>query len=86
MKKLISTKDNLSLITKEKPLTQHELDLKAERSLLMTTKDLSPRELSNFLFEYSIPRSEYDTILHKHRHVMAALKAQEEREKADGSN
>lgn len=54
--------------------TQHERMLRAERTLLSLTLNLSQEQLNDFLNEHEIDHDEYELILHKHRHVVSRYK------------
>jgi hypothetical protein len=59
------------MITEE---SQHDRDLRAERALLSLTLNMNEKDLTNFLNEYDIDRSEYNLILSKHSRVVERLK------------
>ena len=69
-KPLVATKDNLELMTAEKPLTQHEADLKAERALIVATINLEGEVLSEFLEEIGCSHAELKAVYDKHSHVI----------------
>jgi len=54
--------------------SQHYLDLKAEKTLLAQTINLTPFEVSIFLATHAIPRSEYDYICKKYSRVIEEYK------------
>jgi len=59
------------MITEE---SQHDRDLRAERTLLSITLNMNEKELLNFLNEYGIEIFEYNLILSKHSRIIERLK------------
>jgi hypothetical protein len=57
----------------EKEESQHDRDLRAERALLSITLNMNEKDLTNFLTEFNIDRSEYDLILSKHQRIIERL-------------
>lgn len=54
----------------EIPLTQYQLDIKAEKILISQTLNLTPLELETFLTTYGIPKDEYNYLLSKYSRLI----------------
>ena len=58
----------------EIPLTQYQLDIKAEKILISQTLNLTPLELETFLTKHNVPKDEYEYLVSKYSRIIEEYK------------
>ena len=58
----------------EIPLTQYQLDIKAEKILISQTLNLTPLELEAFLTKHDVPKDEYEYLVSKYSRIIEEYK------------